>query len=110
MTRTAQVKWPDFEPILKPLHWAVVGAAATRMYMPERATRDFDIAVAVADGQQVRDRLVAAGYQLDGDLQLIRGSRWVGLTGLAIDVIEGVGRCRRFCAYGVAQVHFDRPM
>ena len=40
--RTAQKQWPDLDPVLAPIAWAIVGAVATRHYMPERATRDLD--------------------------------------------------------------------
>ncbi len=37
-TRTSHIHWPDLTAVLHPLLWAVVGAAATRLYMPERRT------------------------------------------------------------------------
>ena len=37
-------EWPNLGPILSGLQWAIVGAVAARNYMPERATRDLDIA------------------------------------------------------------------
>ncbi len=80
--------WPDLEPILKPIRWAVVGGAATRLYMPERATDDFDIAVAAVDSIAVRARMRAAGYQPQHELS-IGGSAWRDKAGLDIDVIEG---------------------
>jgi hypothetical protein len=88
MQRTATVQWPDLSPLLAPVHWAVVGAAATRLYMPERATQDFDIAIAVQDADQVRRKLSAAGYIQTGELSIGR-SRWQSPSGLQIDVIEG---------------------
>ena len=86
--RTTSVQWPDLTLILAPIHWAVVGAAATRLYMPERATKDFDIAVAVSEADSVRRILAAAGYVRAGELS-IGGSRWQSPDGLQIDVIEG---------------------
>lgn len=88
MQRTTNVQWPDLSPILAPVHWAVVGAAATRLYMPERVTQDFDIAIAVSDADLVRRKLTAAGYIHTGDLS-IGGSRWQSADGLQIDVVEG---------------------
>ena len=41
--RTTSVIWPNLTAILKPTPWAVVGAVATRLYMPERMTQDSEI-------------------------------------------------------------------
>jgi hypothetical protein len=60
--RTAMNPWPDLRPILKGIPWVVVGAVATRAYMPERATKDLDILVRASDGDEVQKRLEAAGY------------------------------------------------
>ncbi len=90
MTRTAKVIWPDFGPILQPIHWAVIGGVATRMYMPERVTDDFDVAISSADAAEVRRRLKAAGYKYEGELGAgVRGSMWVDKDDLDIDVVEG---------------------
>jgi len=90
MKRTANVIWPDLDPVLNPIHWAVVGGVATRLYMPERVTDDFDVAVNAADGPEVRRRLTDAGYQYMGELGAgVRGSMWEDKDGLDIDVIEG---------------------
>lgn len=75
-------------PILEPVRWAVVGAAATRLYMPERMTQDFDIAIAVADAGETRCRLTVAGLVKLGDLSIDR-SQWQTAEGLRMDVIEG---------------------
>ncbi|PZR97861.1 MAG: hypothetical protein DLM69_09265 [Candidatus Chloroheliales bacterium] len=80
--------WPNLDPILKPINWAVIGGVATRLYMPERSTDDFDIAVNVADALSVRQRLADNGYAYKGELS-IGGSAWQDKTGLDIDVIEG---------------------
>jgi hypothetical protein len=88
MQRTATVQWPDLTDILSPIEWAVVGAAATRLYMPERATKDFDIAIAVQEAERVRRKLTIAGYVRTGELS-IGGSRWQSPDGIQIDVIEG---------------------
>lgn len=87
-TRTAFVQWPNLTPVLAPIPWAVVGAAATRLYMPERVTRDFDIAVAVHDAATARLRLTEAGYTKIGELS-IGGARWQQTGERPIDVIEG---------------------
>ena len=78
---------PDLPSILDPLPWAVVGAMAARYYMPERATRDLDVAVRAADGPEARRRLQAAGFHYAGEL-LILGSSWRAPGGLALDVLE----------------------
>ena len=56
--------WPDLTSILSPIRWAVVGAVATRLYMPERMTQDLDIVIQTADGSQARQKLAAAGFCL----------------------------------------------
>ena len=50
--RTAWQQWPNLDAVLAPLAWAVVGAVATRQYMPERASGDLDIVVAKADARE----------------------------------------------------------
>ncbi len=87
-TRTAVMNWPDLTPVLSPIPWAVVGAAATRLYMPERMTLDFDVAIAVREAPAARRRLAEAGYVKIAELS-IGGARWQGPEGRPIDVIEG---------------------
>jgi hypothetical protein len=82
------MRWPDLTDVLGRLPWAVVGAAATRLYMPERSTHDLDVAVLAKDGQAARERLRAAGYQYQGDLP-IGGSSWAAPDGTPVDVVEG---------------------
>lgn len=82
------VQWPDLTPVLAPIPWAVVGAAATRLYMPERMTHDFDVAVAVRDATAARRRLAEAGYAKLAELS-IGGARWQGPDSRPINVIEG---------------------
>ena len=86
--RTAQMAWIDLSPILLPIRWAVVGAAATRLYMPERFTRDLDIAVRFEDAQSARKKLTVAKFIKEGELS-IGGSTWRAPDGQMIDVIEG---------------------
>lgn len=88
LQRTTVVQWPDLTPILEPIRWAVVGAAATRLYMPERMTNDFDIAIAAQEAEMVRRKLAIAGYIHTGDLS-IGGSRWQAPDRVQVDVIEG---------------------
>jgi hypothetical protein len=82
------MQWPDSSPALSPIPWAVVGAAATRLYMPERVTRDLGVVVAVQDADAARYKLLAAGYMMLGQLS-IGGARWQTADGVQIDVIEG---------------------
>jgi hypothetical protein len=88
MQRTTVMQWPDLSPVLLPIPWAVVGAAATRLYMPERLTHDFDVAVAVQDANVVRHKLADAGYIKIGELS-IGGSTWRTPDGQFVDMIEG---------------------
>lgn len=78
---------PNLTPVLGPIPWAVVGAVATRLYMPERATRDLDIAVRSEDAPEVRRRLAGAGFEYQGELS-IGGSSWLSAEGIPMDVLE----------------------
>lgn len=89
LERTTMTQWPDLAPVLSPILWAVVGAAATRLYMPERFTRDLDIVVGVQDVEIATRKLHAAGYVRMGTLS-IGGARWQSPAGESIDVIEGI--------------------
>ena len=86
--RTTDMQWPDLNPTLNSIDWAVVGGVATRLYMPERITKDLDVIVAMADARLVRNTLQAAGYIYQGELT-IAGSSWITPTEIAIDVLEG---------------------
>jgi len=85
--RTAEMEFPDLSPALGPIPWAVVGAAATRLYMPERATRDLDAAVRAEDGPAARSRLRAAGFAYQGELA-VGGSSWRTPSGFPVDLVE----------------------
>ena len=78
---------PNLTDVLSPLPWAVVGAVATRLYMPERATQDLDIAVGAQDAPEVRRRLAEAGFAHQGELS-IGGSSWRSPEGVVVDVLE----------------------
>jgi len=82
------MQWPDLSAVLSPIPWAVVGAAATRLYMPERATQDLDVAIAVTDVEAAHQNLRLAGLQLVGKLS-IGGSTWRLSDGTLVDIIEG---------------------
>lgn len=86
--RTTQMMWPDLTSILSPIRWAVVGAVATRLYMPERMTQDLDIVIRTVDGSQVRQKLTEAGFIYQGELS-IGGSSWRTPNGELIDILEG---------------------
>lgn len=81
------MQFQDLSPILKPLLWAVVGAVATRLYMPERSTQDLDIAVRREDREEVRKRLREAGFSYKGELS-VGGSTWLSSSGMSLDVVE----------------------
>ena len=80
--------WPDLTSILSPIRWAVVGAVATRLYMPERMTQDLDIVIRTVDSSQVRQKLTEAGFIYQGELS-IGGSSWTAPNGELIDILEG---------------------
>ena len=80
--------WPDLTSILSPIRWAVVGAVATRLYMPERMTRDLDIVIQSVDGSQARQKLAAAEFVCRGELS-IGGSSWTTPNGELINILEG---------------------
>lgn len=64
--RTTYVNFPDLRPTLEGALWAIVGAAATRLYMPERLTHDLDILILSAQEGEVRRRLEQAGFTPTG--------------------------------------------
>ena len=78
---------PDLGSALRGLRWALTGAAAARLYMPERATVDVDIVVKGSDAGAARDALRAAGYDYRSELS-IGGSSWSSPGGVPIDVLE----------------------
>ena len=78
---------PDLNTALRGLSWALTGAAAARLYMPERATVDVDIAVNGPDAVAAREALRAAGYDYRSELG-IGGSSWSSPGGVPVDVIE----------------------
>lgn len=80
--------WPDLRPVLQGIPWAIVGAVATRAYMPERATKDLDILVDRHSGDQVLKRLQAAGYQIISRLA-VPGFLLRSPEGVEVDLIFG---------------------
>jgi hypothetical protein len=55
--------------------------------MPERATRDLDVAICREDAAEVRRKLTEAAYRYRGELS-IGGSSWLSPEGISVDVIE----------------------
>lgn len=85
--RSFQHQFPDLRPVLDPLPWGVVGAAAARLYMPERVTHDLDVLIRGADAEDARRLMAAAGFHPEGALT-IGGSAWTTPDGFDVDVIE----------------------
>jgi len=86
--RTAMNPWPDLRPVLQGIPWVVIGAVATRAYMPERATKALDILVRREDGDELRERLEAAGYTFVSDLA-VPGLLFHSPEGVEVDVMLG---------------------
>jgi hypothetical protein len=82
------VHWPNLTSVLVPVLYAVVGGVATRLYMPERMTKDLDVVIALPDAELVRKKR-ASGFVFVSELNLIRGSTWRAPNGQDIDVIDG---------------------
>ena len=82
------VHWPDLTHALVGIPWAVIGAVATRSYMPEHATRDLDVLIRAEDRQRVTEQLADTGFSGTGRLA-IGGSTWRAPDGTPVDVIEG---------------------
>lgn|SRR6266545_4382442 len=64
--RSVRMRWPDLTDVLGRLPWAVVGAAATRLYIPERSTHDLDVAVLAKDAEAARERLQHSRLPVSG--------------------------------------------
>lgn len=87
-SRTVVTHWPDLRPVLEGIPWAVAGAVAARLYMPERTTYDLDILVRREDGETVQKRLEAAGYRYGASLT-VPGFTVCSPEGAEIDVLLG---------------------
>jgi len=68
--RSARYAWTDLRDLLKGLRWAVVGAVATRAYMPERMTSDFKVLVHPEAGDEALARLRSSGFRLATELSI----------------------------------------
>lgn len=85
--RTTRLVFPDLFGILT-VPWATVGAAATRLYMPEQIAQKFDILVGEADANMARSELQNAGFTYTGELT-IGGSSWLApQNNFPLDVLE----------------------
>jgi len=67
--------------------YVVVGAVATALYMPERATPGLDLLTTASDAPALRSELEALGCTYAGSLS-IGGSTWRTPSGGTLDVIE----------------------
>ncbi len=81
------MRFPDIVAVMRETPFAVVGAAATRLYMPERATNDLDIVVRPGEAPAARRRLAEAECAYLGELS-IGGSSWRTADGFPVDVLE----------------------
>lgn len=86
--RTTVTSWPNLVARLAPLQFAVVGAVATRLYMPERLTQKIDVVIKSSDSAKTKQKLLEAGFVHTGDLT-IGGSTWRAPDGRLVDVVEG---------------------
>ncbi len=84
--RTAMNPWPDLRDILRGIPWVIIGGVATRAYMPERMTKDMDILVRQIDGDEVIERLKAAGYTMASRLA-VPGYLLHSPDGVEVDVL-----------------------
>lgn len=86
--RTAVNPWPDLQPILTDIPWAIVGGVATRAYMPERMTQDLDILIKAADEEAALAQLKGAGYTVQAPLA-IAGYQLRSPDGVEVDLLLG---------------------
>jgi hypothetical protein len=86
--RTTFMQWPDVISVLQDTPFAVVGAVATRLYAPERHTRDLDITILPVDAKAAKEKFHKAGWVQTAQLS-IGGSSWRSPDGRAVDVLEG---------------------
>jgi hypothetical protein len=87
--RTTDMIWTDLTETLSPIKFAVIGGVATRLYMPERVTKDLDVVIVVSDAKKTRTKLEQTGFAFRAELSLVRGSTWVAPNQQEIDVLEG---------------------
>ena len=66
--------------------FAIVGAVATRLYMPERVTHDIDLFVPKSSEPAISAELSRLGLTRQGNLS-IGGSTWTDANGAGLDLI-----------------------
>lgn len=82
------MNWPNLDPVLAPLHWAVWGGVALRLYLPNHVASDLDIAVAAADSAAVQQKMIVAGYIYAGQSDWGE-AQWRDQSGTVIDITLG---------------------
>lgn len=75
----------DIPPLRTP--FVIVGAVATWLYMPQRATRDVDILILASDAPAIAAELQQAGFVQTGRLSIGRTS-WRAPNGAVLVVLE----------------------
>ena len=85
---------PDLRAIIRQTPFVVVGAVATRLYMPERMTLDMDILVLSEDAAALYGELESAGCTRRSVLA-IGGTNWELPGGMLLDVVESSERWAR---------------
>jgi len=86
-SRTAMYPVFDLRPLVQNIPFVVVGAVATRLYMPERMTNGLDVLVLTADSSAMQQELEQAGCGQVRTLGIGR-TTWQLPDGSSLDVIE----------------------
>ena len=89
-----------------PYPWAVVGAAAARLYMPEQLTAVLDILVSAADTAAAQRKLEDAGNRYRAEPSIGRRA-WSAPDGFQVDVIEGA---QPWCAQAITEARLSRDV
>ncbi|GIW03644.1 MAG: hypothetical protein KatS3mg059_0264 [Thermomicrobiales bacterium] len=84
-SRTWRKPAVEIPPLKTP--FVVVGAVATWLYMPQRATRDVDILIRASDAPAIAAELQQAGFVQTGRLS-IGGTSWRAPNGAVLVVLE----------------------
>lgn len=82
------MQWPNVTQVLSDTPFAVVDAVATRLYAPERQTRDLDVVILADNAAITRKKLQEAGWTQTSQLS-IGGSSWLSPNNEEMDVLEG---------------------
>ncbi len=81
------MRWPNLTAVLGDTAFAIVGAVATRLYAPERSTRDLDVAVVAGEAIATREKMRQAGWKQTGEL-IIGGSSWRSASDEEVNILE----------------------